>query len=129
MKALRICVLLVLGACTFDETMTNYGASNTRWALTEVNGAAFLANVIISFPAPGKISGKGPCNQFNATITAPYPWFNIDNISSTKMACPDLNLEKVFLKTLNEMTLSEVSGNTLILSNDTGNAMQFTAVE
>jgi heat shock protein HslJ len=45
------------------------------------------------------------------------------------MACPDLAAESQYLTALGEMTLAEVSGPTLILSNDAGRSMVFTAQE
>ena len=47
----------------------------------------------------------------------------------TRMACDGLAAESHFLQALQDMTLSEVSGNTLILSNIAGREMLFTAAE
>jgi heat shock protein HslJ len=43
------------------------------------------------------------------------------------MACPDLAAETTFFATLENMTLSEASGDTLILSNPDGRQMVFVA--
>jgi len=48
-------------------------------------------------------------------------------IGATKMACPDLAAENLFFAALAEMTLSEVLGDTLLLSNDKGREMVFKA--
>ena len=44
------------------------------------------------------------------------------------MAYPDMAAEAAFLATLQDMTLSEASGDTLILSNSDGRQMMFVAL-
>lgn len=46
---------------------------------------------------------------------------------TTKRACSDLDLESRFLAALREMTLSEVSGDILVLSTPAGREMVFAA--
>lgn len=79
----------------------------------------------LSFPEEGQISGQAPCNSFSASQSAPYPWLDIGPILSTKRACPDLNFEVDTLQLLARMTLVEVSGDTLILSNDAEESLLF----
>jgi heat shock protein HslJ len=43
------------------------------------------------------------------------------------MACPDLALESEFFDALEGMTLAEVAGDTLILSNSVGRKLVFVA--
>ncbi|MEM9580800.1 MAG: META domain-containing protein [Pseudomonadota bacterium] len=43
------------------------------------------------------------------------------------MACPDLAQETLYFDALERMSLVEVQGDTLILSNDTGEQMVFRA--
>ena len=124
---------LVIGAvfglwdCAGDETASGYGAAGTVWQLSELNGAAFAATATLTFPEEGRIAGKGPCNRFSGTQAAPYPWFDIEDIAATRMACPDLAAEERFFTALKAMTLIEVATDTLILSNDAGGEMVFRA--
>ena len=60
-------------------------------------------------------------------MTTPYPWFGATQVASTKMACPDLAAETKFFEALAAMTLSEVLGGVMILSNDKGREMVFKA--
>jgi heat shock protein HslJ len=46
-------------------------------------------------------------------------------LASTRAICPDLAAEQRFLAALSGMTLAEVSGPVLILSNDTGDRLEF----
>ena len=72
-------------------------------------------------------SRKLSCNRWFANQGVPYPWFEISAIGATKMACPDLTAEAQFFSSLEAMTLSEVSGDVLVLSNDAGRSMEFKA--
>lgn len=121
--------LFLLAACRGDETIAAYGAADIKWQLTEIDGQPFAATATLHFPELGRITGITPCNNYSAVSDAPYPWFDAQKLSVTRMACDDLAAEGQFLQALQDMTLSEVSGNTLILSNVAGHEMLFTAAE
>ncbi|MEW9918435.1 META domain-containing protein [Marimonas sp. MJW-29] len=116
---------LMLAACFGDETLYSYGAAGKTWRLVELRDAPFTSGATLTFPEPGRISGQAPCNLFNATQEAPYPWFATGPIAATRMACPDLEDERAFLDALAAASLSEVLGDTLILSNDDGVLLTF----
>ena len=117
---------LLLSACK-DETISGYADAGVVWSLVELDGAAFQASATLSFPEKGRIAGQAPCNSYSGTQTAPYPWFETGPILSTKRACPDLNAETAFFAALSKVNIAEVSGSTLILSNETGRQMVFTS--
>ncbi|SHE92182.1 Heat shock protein HslJ [Litoreibacter ascidiaceicola] len=128
MKQLALIALILLAACK-DETISGYAEDGAVWQLESINGAAFKARATLTFPQPGKIAGSGPCNRYFGKQTAPYPWFSVDGVASTKRACPDMRAESVFFESLRKMTLSEATGATLILSNDAGDQMIFKTSE
>lgn len=121
--------LLALLQCESDETVAAYGAKDTRWRLESIADARFEAEVTLEFPETGKIAGQGPCNSFSGTQSAPYPWFEVTDLSASQISCPDLEAEGMFFAALLNMSQSEVSGNVLILRNDSGIEMLFKAVE
>lgn len=127
MRFVVLLCLLCVAACRGDETLTAYGAAGSDWVLTELDGQKFDARAVVQFPEQGKVQGIGPCNSFSARQTAPYPWIEIDQVASTKRGCADQKEEARFLKALTQMTLVEVSGPVLILSNDLGRRMIFRA--
>ncbi|WP_298298093.1 META domain-containing protein [uncultured Litoreibacter sp.] len=116
---------LFLGFCQGDETLTGHGAAEKVFTLRSINGEPFNARATITFPEEGKIAGQGPCNSYSAIQEVPYPWFKAGPILATKRACPDLDAESLYFKTLSDMTLSEVSGIHLILSTAEGEKMEF----
>ena len=110
-----------------DETLAAYGAAQANWRLVEIDGQPFAARATLGFADEGALSGQAPCNAYSGAQSAPYPWFTAENIVTTRMACADLAAETVYFEALAAMTLSEVAGETLILSNDAGREMVFKA--
>ncbi|MDZ7710362.1 MAG: META domain-containing protein [Roseovarius sp.] len=126
--ALLLIAMSLLGYCQ-DETVSGHGGQTTTWVLHSLDGTPVSARATLTFPGEGVIAGEAPCNRYSAQQTVPYPWFAAERIISTKRACPDLDAENRYLRALSEMTLSEVAGETLILSNDAGREMLFRAEE
>lgn len=122
-------LLVALAACRKDETVRAYGGGDRTWTLKILNDAPFPATATLTFPKTGEIAGQGPCNRYFGAMTVPYPWFEAGPIGSTRMACPDLKVETVFLEALQAATLSEVLGDVMILSNTDGLEMVFNATD
>lgn len=117
--------LLALSACQKDETVSGQTLDSDTWVLQSLNTEAISTEITLTFPEEGKISGRAPCNRYFGAQTAPLPWFSVKNIGATKMACPNLALEAQYFEALAQMTLAEISGNTLVLKNDAGNALVY----
>lgn len=117
--------IVFLSACYGDETISGYADPGAVWVLTELDGADFSERATLTFPEEGKVAGDAPCNRYFGEQTAPYPWISIERIGATKRACPALSEESAFFDALCQMTLAEVAGGTLILSNETGGEMVF----
>lgn len=129
---LRLTLLLPLMAlfqCDRDETVAAYGASDRSWVLQEIDGQPFEASALLQFPEEGKVAGNAPCNSYNGTLNAPYPWFEIKDLAATRAACTALEAEGMYFAALLAMTQSEVSGDVLILRNEDGHEMVFKSAE
>ncbi|MGR3461978.1 MAG: META domain-containing protein [Roseovarius sp.] len=126
--ALLIVAMSLLGYCQ-DETVSGYDGQDTTWALRSIDGTPFAARATLTFPEEGTLAGEAPCNHYSGQQTVPYPWFSAERIISTKRACPDIEAETRYLRALADMTLAEIAGDTLILSNDAGREMMFRAQE
>lgn len=120
-------VILGLSACARDESIANFVEPTAKYHLVELDNAPFVARATIQFPEAGRIVGKAPCNSYFAAQTVPYPWFGLEGIGATRMACGDMAAEATFFAALEDMTLAEVAGDTLILSNPSGRQMVFVA--
>lgn len=126
MRKLSLCLVVLISACSVEETVFSYGAGERTWRLTSFNGAPFPADVTLLFPRPGQIAGRAPCNFYSGAQLLPYPWFEVGPLRVTRRACPDLAAEAQYLDALSRMELSRVEGDTLILSIWEGDEMVFT---
>ncbi len=127
MRLIPILGILSLTACQNDETVTAYTDGPFVFALQSIDGVTEDGTATIDISVAGKISGQAHCNRYFADQTAPYPWFALGPIGSTRMACANLKAEATFFDALADMSLAEVVGTTLILSNDRGREMVFQA--
>ena len=118
-------VLVLLAACNEDETVSGYVGDSTVFTLQSINEQPFQASATIDLSETGKVSGEGPCNSYSAEQSAPYPWFNLGPVVATERACEDLSAEVTFFQSLQSMTIAEVNGPILILTNDAGREMVF----
>lgn len=122
---LILAALSALPQCQSDETVRAYGAGDSVWRLVELNGAPFEGRATLQFPETGEIVGEAPCNSYSTTMEVPYPWFGTGPLAVTRRACPDLGVEVNFFRALEGATLSEVLGDTMILSDDSGPTLVF----
>jgi len=121
--------LLALFQCDTDESVAAYGAADQTWALQEIDGQPYEASALLRFPEEGRIEGNAPCNSYSGTLNAPYPWFEIQDLTATRAACAGLEAEGFYFAALMAMTQSEISGDVLILRNEDGHEMVFKTVE
>ena len=111
---------MLLAACQGDQGVSRFAGDGRVWELREMAGQPFTARATIRFPEAGKIAGEAPCNSYSARQNAPYPWFEATEIVTTERACPQLAEEQRFLGKLRRMRLAEVSGDVLVLSDESG---------
>lgn len=121
-------MLLLLSACGGgDETVTAYGGAGQLWVLESIDNKPFSARATLSFPEEGSIQGEGPCNTFTATQKAPYPWFELADLSSTYANCRQLSQERTYFDALQAMELVEVMDDVMLLKTPSGREMVFRA--
>ena len=127
---IRLFILLsflpVLG-CEGDESLSGYAQTDNAFVLVELNDVVFEGRATLVLASGGDVRGEAPCNTWSAIQSAPYPWFELGPIAATRRACADLSMEQAFFAALGDMTISEVSGDILILSNTDGGRMVFQA--
>ncbi len=114
-----------LAGCASEESVTKYGGGDYLWKLTEIDSVPVDYAAELAFNPDGSVSGEGPCNAFTALQSKPYPWVAIDIDVVEQIYCADINDEEAFLTALEEMTLVEVSGPNMVMSNDAGRSMVF----
>jgi heat shock protein HslJ len=75
----------------------------TSWTLIAFNGATPASEITLELDADG-VSGRGPCNGYRATVTREAGALTVGPILSTRMACPELDLEARFFAALEGVT-------------------------
>ncbi|MEO1703933.1 MAG: META domain-containing protein [Pseudomonadota bacterium] len=121
--------LLALAACGPDETISGFAGTERTWALVSLDGVPWSERATLTFPEAGQVAGAAPCNRFTASQSAPYPWIEIGPIAATRLACPALEAEGIYLTMLGEMAVAEVVGDVLRLTREDGSGeMVFEAV-
>ena len=125
MKYLDLFAALTLIACQKDETISGQTLPSDTWVLAQMKGETITTPITLTFPEKGKIAGQAPCNRYFAAQNAPLPWFEVGAIGATKRACPKLKLETTYFQTLTKMTLIERTGDTLLLSSDGTETLEF----
>lgn len=99
--------------------------SGKEWILIELNGkpvsldTSFPQKPYLTFEKDNRISGNLGCNSFGGNLELqPGNGIKISEISATRMACPNLEVEQGFLDALQKAKSFVVENNTLTLSND-----------
>jgi heat shock protein HslJ len=123
MFRITLALTLLLSFCQGDQSVSGYAPG--VWELVEMDGVTFAGAATLDLTQDGHLTGQAPCNNYSATQSAPYPWFDAGPIIATRRACPELDLETGFFAALADMTLAEVSGPLLLLNNTDGRAMLF----
>lgn len=125
----KIIYIVGIGILASCSTTTNLGnisklggkqtsLSNTKWEV--VDAMKTNAKPYISFDPETGLSGNAGCNKIfsqNITIQSQGGDFSVKDISSTRMACPsmDMNIERNFIKILESADKYVVVKNTLEL--------------
>lgn len=106
-----------------------------RWELKELNGNSIGVDKRAQFfllftPGQvGRVSGKGGCNRLTGTFELEGERsMKFGAIASTKMACPEMEQETVFLKALAETNQWKIIDNQLFLLKDGANLAVFQSV-
>jgi len=127
MLRLFLTLPIVLASCLKDETVSGYADPDAVYTLEELNGTPFDAPATISFPTAGSVRGKGPCNSYSASQSAPYPWLDLGPFAVTRALCSESPSEKLFFAALVEMTQIEAFAGVIILRSEAGGEMVFRA--
>jgi len=106
-----------------------------RWELKELNGTtieeARRGQFFLLFTPGqvGRVSGKGGCNRISGNFELlENRGLKFGAIASTKMACPDMEQEAIFLKSLPEVNQWKIVNNVLYLQKDGSNLALFQSV-
>jgi heat shock protein HslJ len=67
-----------------------------------------------------KVSGSSGCNTFTGSFTTEKDKLSFGNIASTRMSCPDMNIETSFLSSLAKSRTFSMYDGKLVLKDSIG---------
>lgn len=118
-----------------DNTKGKYTLSETKWKLIEVNGKAVKSNDAKEYfinldSKTGRFTGFVGCNTVMgsfAMIDATKLQFS--KVGSTKMSCPDSNVEAKFMKMIEKVENYKIEGSNLYFNkSNSSDVLKFEAV-
>lgn len=116
-------LLVTMAACCgAKQTMPLEGAT---WKLTKMEGIpataidAEIDNFTLMFnAADSMVAGRTNCNRFFGRYEAKSGEIDFDNMGMTRMACPDMQYESLFVEMLDQADRYAIKGSELTLSDD-----------
>lgn len=106
-----------------------------QWQLKEVKGILIAEakrpqfTLLLMPGQPGRVSGRGGCNRISGSFDlSGSDGIKFGAIASTEMACPDMEQEDLFLKSLAEINQWKIVNNELHLLQDGKGIVIFQAV-
>lgn len=125
MLRISLILLIALASCRKDETISGRTGPSDVWVLNQISEAPVAERITIRFPEQGRVTGEGPCNSYFADQSAPLPWIDLGPIGATRRACPVLALETRYFGLLEQMSLVETLGDTLLMTADDGATLTY----
>lgn len=106
-----------------DSSLEKESYENSRlydiWGLKEINGEPLAINKAIVLELNTKLmnfQGNAGCNTISGVLKLEQNnAISLENTRSTRMACPNLSAEQIYLKTLDKVAFYEIKNLHLIL--------------
>jgi heat shock protein HslJ len=122
---------LLLAACgaTGASGPAAAGLAGTSWVLSDLNGAAPVAEATLQFDAEGRLAGTTGCNRYSGGYSAEGTSLAVGQLISTKMACMAdgvMQQETNFLGALGQAASYSIAGDTLTIEAADGASLVFT---
>jgi heat shock protein HslJ len=125
MKNIFLIVMVIFSAWSCSsKLLPDYSWQDKRWIVVElkevpVQLSGTRRDAYLTFmPGEKRFNGNAGCNTINGAYKIEKSKIYFSEIISTKMSCPDISFETVFLQTLDKVNRYEVSGNTILLKRD-----------
>lgn len=102
-----------------------------KWTLASIAGGDIATLFTdrapsMEFSNEGKVSGNAGCNTYHATYTLAEGVITFGPVMSTKMACPSLQGEGLFVSSLSTPLHVELKGDKLVFLKDENIVLEFT---
>ena len=113
--------IFVMNACKPQQKQQPFGRNlnleNRRWVLRELNSKAVTSKdntkemFILFNTQDNTYGGSGNCNSMNGMYTVQDEMISIHAMASTRMACPNMEIESEYFNMLTKATRYELKKN------------------
>ncbi len=118
-------LFISLSSCRSVKDVVTLDSIDGKWNIIEIGGAVIIPSPGQLFPfidfnvANGKVSGSSGCNRFTGSFDVNSDPGSIDlsKLGSTRMACPDMTLEKNILSAMAKVKKYKRLGEQIALCN------------
>lgn len=118
---LAVCVTACC-SCRKNKTKGAVPLTETQWQLATIESTAHMAKgeaYTVVFDPDNKITGTGDCNRLMGSYEIKGGGvISVDMVASTRMFCPDQDMENRFIKTLGSVNSYTIDGDNLMLMHD-----------
>ncbi len=121
-RATALMLTLAAPLPTLAQEATLANLTGVEWQLLAVDGVRFAPGTTLTYEADGKFYGQAPCNRYFGQNTATLPALALGPAGATMMACPALEAEGVFLRSLDGLREARVEEGHLLLTGAEGAA-------
>jgi len=98
--------------------------TGVKWVAESLNGKEIKfkeseSGVFVTFEADGKkVFGRAGCNRFFGVYEKNESALTFSGMGATKMACPDMDIETIFFKVLEDTKSFAIKNDKLTLKDD-----------
>ncbi|MEM1363884.1 MAG: META domain-containing protein [Pseudomonadota bacterium] len=125
---IRFSLAFGLGVILGGATSASAEEAQT-WVLTSLNGSSPDVEVTLTLGSDGTVSGNSGCNRYTGRNNAELPQLALGPMASTRMACPELELEATFLAALMKATEAIEKDGQLVITGDESTQLVFVPAE
>jgi len=121
-------ILLFLSGCSVNNKRTyvsNISLESGKWMLINLNGQEVVKQnaerpIYLEFNVTDqKVGGFAGCNRLFGAYINQGSILNFSRVGTTKMMCPDAELESTFITSLQRITRYQIEGEKLLLFDHT----------
>ncbi|MCI5718769.1 MAG: META domain-containing protein [Alistipes sp.] len=116
---MAVMALLVVGCCACRKGKNAKPLVGTQWHLVRMMERDLKIapdQFVFTFNAEGRFAGKGACNRMmGGYTTTDKGEMKFSGVASTRMMCPDVDLEGELGQILDKTTHYEIDGDMLML--------------
>lgn len=132
-SVVAVMAMLAVGCCACRKGKNAKPLVGTQWHLVRMMERDLQIapeDFIFTFDADGHFGGKGACNRMMGSYTTTDKGgITFGNVASTRMMCPNVDLEAELSKILEDATHYEIDGDMLMLLSNGEMQAVFQAVE